>query len=79
MSMSQNMINFVLSLITSGILVGMAYGAISARINALEDCAIVGKADHESVLVIGTKLDTIIEDIRELKQDIKDIKSRIVK
>lgn len=79
MSMSQNMINFVLSLITTGIIVGAAYGAVSSRINALEYSAIISSKDHEVVLVINTKLDTIIDDIKEIKIDLKELKAKIVK
>jgi len=70
------MINFVLSLITSGVIVGACYGVLSSKIITLEACAEIAKADHEKVLVINTKLDVIIEDLREIKIDLKELKGR---
>jgi len=74
------MIQFVISLIITGIVVGTAFGAISSRVSDLETCMVIAKADHERVLVIGTKLDIIIEDLREIKitiEGLKEIRSEL--
>ena len=55
--------------------VGVTYGALSIRVGNLEDCAVTSKKDHDIVLVIGSKLESIIEDLKEIKSDLKELKA----
>lgn len=71
MSVSQGVVNFTISLITAGILVGIAWGANASRICALEDNVKAYQSDHDVLIAISTKLDIVQRDIKEIKLDLK--------
>ena len=56
---------------------GASYGTANNRLNTLEDQAKVSQKDHETVISLTTKIDRMIDDIREIKIDVKEIKSKI--
>jgi hypothetical protein len=56
--------------------VGVTYGALTIRIGNLEDCSAISKKDHDIVLVIGSRLESIIEDLKEIKSDLKELKAK---
>lgn len=76
MAISQNTWQFIVYLALLVLTVGVTYGAMTVKVSALEDCAKISRSDHDIVLVVQSKLDGIIEDLKEIKSDIKDLKRR---
>jgi hypothetical protein len=72
-----NLWQFLIYIAILLISIGATYGTANSRLNFLEDCAKITSKDHDSVLLLSAKLDAIIDDIREIKTDIKEIKSKI--
>lgn len=75
--MTRDWTTFLISLATTFIAVGIAYGICVSKISQLEQQAIQIKLDHDSVISLVTKFDMVIDDLKEIKFELKEIKSRI--
>ena len=67
---------FVLYLAILVLSVGVSYGALTVRLNSLEEKTSKYQADHELILILNTKMDQLAMDLKEIKLDIKEIKAR---
>jgi hypothetical protein len=68
--------NFAIYIIMLILGVGVTYGAITVRLNALEEKTQKYQNDHELILVLNTKMDQLSSDLREIKNDLRELKSR---
>ena len=71
-------INIIQFLIYIGLLilsVGVVYAKIDLKVCQLEQSALSSKEDHDNLIALNTKMNNMVEDIQEIKSDIKDIKN----
>jgi hypothetical protein len=75
--MTKDMTNFVIGIATTFVAVGISYGVCISKISQLEQQASQIRLDHDSVISLVTKFDTVLEDLKEIKIDLKEIKTKI--
>jgi len=64
-------IPIVITLITLLVGLGVAWGAYSTKIKNLEEKVNSTVSDHDVLISLNTKMDLVITEIGELKQDLK--------
>lgn len=69
-------VKFVVYIIILLLGIGISYGAINVRVDILETKAVKQQADHELIVILNTKMDRLAFDLREIKCDLKELKSR---
>lgn len=56
--------------------IGVSYGAITIRLNVVEEKTMRYQNDHELILILNTKIDRLSEDLKDIKLDLKELKGR---
>lgn len=74
--MTQSTWQFIIYIAILVLSVGITYGALNVKVSILEDSAVISSKDHDLITSIQTKLDFILDDLREIKLDLKAIKER---
>lgn len=69
--------SFIVGLAATFVSVGIAYGVCASKISQLEQQAIQMKLDHDQVVALIVKFDMVIDDLKEIKFEIKELKGML--
>ena len=53
--------------------VGVAYASLAAKVNALEEAGTQRQSDHDCLVALITRVDSMRVDILEIKADVKTL------
>lgn len=68
---TRDWITFGISVLAMALTVGITCGAINNRVSTLEEVVKSYSADHDILIRISEKIDTMQKDIKEIKTDMK--------
>lgn len=77
--LSANWLSLLIQMAIILISVGICYGAITMRITAIEKDVAQSQPDHDILIALNSKVDSLAISIKEIKSDIKDIRTSISK
>ena len=76
MNNKSGIIRFIVCCILLILSVGAMYSTLTFRLNAIEEKTEKYQSDHTYILILNTKVDKLLEDVKDVKSDMKVIKNR---